>query len=114
MVFTDTDLPPILLSGAAQYGVSKPGQTKRKLTKPELTKLLEGLAMNVEGNVKQLQHQARVAGIPITGTKGIVEESFMGKPKGAAQIVKRGFLTLEGALPDVRNARCTVRPQRIT
>ena len=49
-----------------------------------------------------------MADIPITKTKGIVEEDFMGKPKGAAQIlIERGFLNLEGKLSDGR--ACTMK-----
>jgi hypothetical protein len=108
MVFNNADLPPILSPDAPQHDVAKPGQSTTKLTKAELKKVLEGLAMNVEGNAKQLQERARVAGIPITKTKGSVEEGFMGKPKGAAQIlIERGFLSLAGKLSD--GQACTMK-----
>ena len=108
MVFNNADSPPILSPNAPPYDIAKPGQSTTKLTKAELKKVLEGLAMNVEGNVKQLQERARVAGIPITKTKGIVEEGFMGKPKGAAQIlIERGFLNLAGKLSD--GQACTMK-----
>ena len=41
--------------------------------------------------------------IPITKSQGIVQDGFMDKPKGAAQIVyKCGFIDLEESLSDRR------------
>lgn len=103
MVFDNTNLPPILSPGAPIYDVLKPGEKNKKLTKLELKQKLEELGMNHDGNVEQLKERATIANIPITKTQGIVEEGFMNKPKGAAQIIcERGFTDLEGKLPDGR------------
>ena len=45
--------------------------------------------------------RAKEAGIPLTITKGKIIEGYIGKPKGASQIVcERGFVDMEGKLPD--------------
>ena len=56
-------------------------------------------------NMEHFQEREKVANISITVTKEAVEEGYMGKPKGAAQIAyDRDFIDLEGKLADGRKS----------
>ena len=95
------------------YDAAKAGINTQRLNNTELEKKLDALAMNTDGNIDQLQARSREANIPITETVGVVKEGFMGKAKGAAQIVcERGFIGLDGGTLMGINILCTVYPQR--
>ena len=102
MVFKDGDLPPVFTLDAPKYDTLADGvQVTHKLTKSKLRSLLEAKGYNGEGKVADLQKQAKDADIPLTETNGKIIEGYIGKPKGAAQIsCERGFLNLEGKLPN--------------
>ena len=102
MVFTDNDLPPILRPDAPKYDTIIEGEsTTRKLTKSELQAVLEEKGLNSDGNVEQIRGRALLANIPIQEIKGRIIEGYVGKPKGATQILfERGFVDENLKLPD--------------
>ena len=102
MVFTPDDLPPILRPDAPKYDTIIEGvSTTRKLTKAEIKLLLEKKGLNSDGNVEQIRGRALLANIPIQQIKGKMNEGYVGKPKGAAQILfERGFVDSNLTLAD--------------
>ena len=57
--------------------------------------------MNSDGNVEQIRGSALLANIPIQEIKGKMIEGYVGKPKGATQILfERRFVDENLKLPD--------------
>lgn len=101
MIFREDDPPPIFNQNAPKHDIIQTEKITRKLTKPELKKLLEEKGFNGEGKVDTLKIRAMDAVIPLAMTKTKVVPGYVGKPKGAAQIAcERGFITLDGNLPN--------------
>ena len=103
MTFKQGDSPPILNPGAPMYDILKDTNVTRKLLKDELKAMLESKGFNGDGLVHVLKTRATEAGIPITETVKQITEGYIGKPKGAAQILyDRGFANHEGKMLDGR------------
>ena len=66
---------------------------KVKHTRSELIKMLAEKDIIAQGNLKKIQEIARNSDVPIDHDKPIIEEGWVGKPKGMMQLLyERGFL----------------------
>ena len=66
---------------------------KVKYTRSELIKMLAEKNIIAQGNLKKIQEIARNSDVPIEQDKPIIEEGWVGKPKGMMQLLyERSFL----------------------
>jgi hypothetical protein len=98
MFFSDTDEGPFYLSSAEKqrrkYDKNTGKLRKRYILKENLIKMLKDMnIINPTGMLKPLQDQCTALNLPITCTKEIIEEGWVGKPKGSLQILyERGWI----------------------
>ena len=104
MIFSETSLPPIFAPGVPKHDIEREDENvTRRLTKVELKAALELKGFNSDGKVNELKARATEAGIALTETLRKIEEGYVGKPKGAQQILyERGFIDHEGKMSDGR------------
>jgi hypothetical protein len=92
MVFSDTDEGPFYLSSAVKqrrkYDKNTGKLQKRYILKENLIKMLKDMdIINPTGMLKPLQDQCTTLNLPITCIEEIIEEGWVGKPKGCLQIL---------------------------
>lgn len=88
MVFLEKDLPPIFPPGVPKYDIEKEGgNVTQVLTKVELKVAHELKDFNIDSKVDKLKIRATWVGIQLTETIRKIEEEYVKKPKGTAQVL---------------------------
>jgi hypothetical protein len=92
IVFSDTDEGLFYLSSAEKqrrkYDKNTGKLQKRCILKENLIKMLKDMnIINPTGMLKPLQDQCTALNLPVTCTEEIIEEGWVGKPKGCLQIL---------------------------
>jgi hypothetical protein len=100
MVFHDGDRGPFWLSDAERakrkYDNVLGRKDKKKLTVAELKKMFTDKGLGANGLLADLQQRAQNHNLPIEKEVDIVEEGWVGKPKGMLQVLwERGFIDPE-------------------
>jgi hypothetical protein len=98
MNFTADDTGPFYLNEterlAQKYDTDTGKVCKRPILKERLVEMLKEMKMiNPKGNMKKIQQQCVALDLPVECTEKIIREGWVGKPKGAFQILyKRGWI----------------------
>jgi hypothetical protein len=98
MTFAHDDPGPFYLSPAdvekRKYDVETNRQRQRPILKERLVEMLEAEnIVNPKGNLKKLQQQCKALNLPIRCSETVIIEGWVGKPKGAFQILyERGWI----------------------
>jgi len=102
MVYSENDVGPFDMTPEEREGKWNDIDTGRikndvKLTKHELIKLLNNQGvLNPKGRRTKLAQQCEMLGLPTQKCIKIIKEGWVGKPKGALQILyERGFIVKE-------------------
>jgi hypothetical protein len=98
MVFKESDEGPITLSPEEREKRKydkKTGKTRSKpIKKEKLMDMMKEMGVkHPSGNLKQLQEKAKALSLPVTYLEDVIREGWVGKPKGALQILyERGWI----------------------
>ncbi len=92
MYFTEDDIGPFYMTPkereARKYDHNTGKVCKRPILKKRMVEMLKEMSIiNKSGNAKKLQQQCTVLDLPQTCSEPVIKEGWVGKPKGAFQIL---------------------------